>query len=143
MNMQQPSTQRTKYIALQATLLCCFSIFLLLVSLLAASVQPLIFLVVTALGLIVGMTFSRHRYPTWAYVLQTDLLQHKTPWYVGVGYLLGFLLVLLTPIFMNHLAEPWNIIFTSIVLGALFGFLTGYYLWFVGLYMNRDKVNLP
>jgi hypothetical protein len=139
--MQQPSTQRTKYIALQAGSLCCFSVFLVLVSLLAAGVQPLIFLAATALGLIVGMTFSRRRYPTWVFVLQTDLLQHKTPWYVGVGYLLGFLLMLLSPIIMNHLAEPWNIIFASIVFGALFGFLTGYYLWFVGLYINRDKVN--
>jgi hypothetical protein len=143
MNTKQAPTQREKRTALQATLLCCFSIFLVLASLLAAGVQPLIFLVATALGLIMGMTLSRRRYPTWIYVLQTSLFQQKTPWYVGIGYLFGFLLVLLTPIIMNHLTEPWITIFASTVCGALFGFLTGYYLWLVGLYMNRDKVNLP
>ncbi len=137
--MEPSPIRNEKQKVFQTATLLCFFIFLFLVLLLYSVVQPFIFLVVMALGMIVGMIRSRRRYSTWQHVRKMNSLRRETKWYVGCSLLFGSLFLLVAPMIANRLAEPLNTIFTSALIGALGGYFTGYSLWFVALYASRNK----
>ncbi len=138
-SMEPSPIRNEKLKVFQSAILLCFLVFLFLVLLLYSVVQPFIFLVVMALGMIVGMIHSRLRYPEWQHVRKMNSLRRETKWYVGCSLLFGSLFLLIAPFIANRLAEPLNTIFTSALFGALGGYFIGYFLWFVALYASRNK----
>ncbi len=138
MNAVQPPAQNDKRIVFVALWLI-MDILLALASLLLLGAQPFLFIVVMALGMIVGMLRSRRRYPVWLPLVMANSSRQEVKWYVGFGLFVGSLFLLFSPIIANHLTEPLKTMFMSVLLGALTGYLVGYHLWPVGLYANRNR----
>jgi hypothetical protein len=138
MAIEQQQVQGEKRIAFVLAGMLCYCIVVVVFFLFIVSIQPFIFLTVLMVGLIAGIVHARSKYLAWQHAVKVNPFRQMTGRYAGIPALCSLLFIVI----MSLLANPWKYIFAGIVFGALAGYLLGHFLWFIGLYVNREKTKL-